>query len=69
MAEMVAVRHESQGDETEPGLVPREFFDKYGKEKGLIEVKDEGAQAAAAAASQPQPPEAAEQSTTSRKGR
>lgn len=58
MAELVAVRHESQKDTEDPGLMSRAYFERFGKDKGYVEVKDEAAQAAAAAASGAAPADA-----------
>ena len=56
MAELVAVRHKSQGDETESGLMSAEYLERFGKDLGWVPVKD---QSAAQAASEPADPAAA----------
>lgn len=68
MAELVAVRHESQKDDEDPGLMSREYFDRFGKDKGYVEVKDKAAQAAAASASG-EDPGAAPDAAAARRGR
>lgn len=51
MAQLVAVRHKSQADTEDPGLMGREHFERFGKDKGYVEVTDEAARAAAIIAS------------------
>jgi hypothetical protein len=55
MAKLVPVRHESQGKEEPPGLMARGYFERFGKAKGYVEVKDEAAVAAAETASAIEP--------------
>jgi hypothetical protein len=55
MAKLVPVRHESQGKEEPPGLMARGYFDRFGKDKGYVEVTDDASVAAAEQASAIEP--------------
>lgn len=40
MADLVAVRHKTQDASEDPGMMPREYFEVYGKDKGYVRVDE-----------------------------